>query len=138
MEVLRLDIVGSYSYKPDLEIKTYGEDGNGVCDYQITTQCVICKRGLEEPSEEQISNVTNMSVSNEILIGRCGHIFHADCMCKWLETTDCCPIDKVKWCLHHVADTTCANTLVMCEPEKRWGKRKWVTNNRSYRYPNKK
>lgn len=101
MEVLKLDIVGSYSYKPDIDIVSY--DGNVS---QYTKECIICKRGLMEPSYEMLSDNKNISNDNEILIGKCGHVFHGDCLCKWLETSECCPIDKVKWCLHRVADTT--------------------------------
>jgi hypothetical protein len=59
-----------------------------------------------EPSYEMLSDNKNILNDNEILIGKCGHVFHGDCLCKWLETSECCPIDKVKWCLHRVADTT--------------------------------
>ena len=101
MEILKLDIIGSYYYKPDIEIVSY--DGNVS---QCTKECVICKRSLLEPSYETISDNKNISNENEILIGKCGHVFHGDCLCKWLKTSECCPIDKVKWCLHRVADTT--------------------------------
>jgi len=101
MEVLKLDIVGSYSYKPDIEITSY--DGN---NFKYTKECVICKRSLLEPSYETLSDNKNIMNDNEILIGKCGHVFHGDCLCTWLKTSECCPIDKVKWCLHRVADTT--------------------------------
>ena len=101
MEVLKLDIIGSYSYKPDIEIVSY--DGN---NSQYTKECVICKRSLLEPSYETLSDNKNISNETEILIGKCGHVFHGDCLCTWLKTSECCPIDKVKWCLHRVADTT--------------------------------
>lgn len=102
MEVLKLDIVGSYLYCPDIEIITYEGDNN----IKYTKECIICKRSLLEPSYEILSDNKNISNSNEILIGKCGHVFHGDCLCKWLKTSECCPIDKVKWCLHRVADTT--------------------------------
>lgn len=101
MEVLKLDIVGTYSYKPDIDVISY--DGN-VC--QCIKECIICKRNLMEPSYEMLSDNKNISNENEILIGKCGHVFHGDCLCKWLETSECCPIDKVKWCLHRAVDTT--------------------------------
>lgn len=101
MEILKLDIVGSYSYKPDIEIISYDSNIS-----QYTKECVICKRGLLEPSYEMLSDNKKISNNNDILIGKCGHMFHEDCLCKWLETSECCPIDKVKWCLHRVADTT--------------------------------
>jgi len=106
MEVLKLDIIGSYSYKPDLEIVCYNENNS-----QYIKECVICKRSLLDPSYETLSDNKNIINDNEILIGKCGHIFHGDCLCKWLKTSECCPIDKVKWCLHRVADTT--SNLVM-------------------------
>lgn len=101
MEVLKLDIVGSYLYKPDIEIATYNENNS-----QYTKECIICKRTLLEPSYEIISDNKNILNDNDILIGKCGHIFHGNCLCNWLKTSECCPVDKVKWCLHRVADTT--------------------------------
>ena len=112
MEVLKLDIVGSYYYKPDIEIISYGGNVS-----QYTKECVICKRSLLEPSYEMVSDNKNISNDNEILIGKCGHIFHGDCLCKWLKTSECCPIDKVKWSLHRVADTT--TKLVMYNSTQR-------------------
>lgn len=101
MEILKLDIVGTYSYKPDMNIVSY--DSN---DFQHTKECIICKRGLMEPSYEMLSDNKNISTDNDILIGKCGHMFHGDCLCKWLEKSECCPIDNVKWCFHRVVDTT--------------------------------
>ena len=101
MEVLKLDIVGSYSYKPDIDIVLY--DGDSM---QYAKECIICKRNLMEPSYEMISDNKNITNDNDILIGKCGHIFHSDCLCEWLKTSECCPIDKVRWCFHRVADTT--------------------------------
>lgn len=101
MEILKLDIVGSYSYKPDIEIISYDND---ITKY--TKECIICKRTLMEPSYEMLSDNKNILNDNEIVIGKCGHIFHGDCLCKWLETSECCPIDKVKWSLNRIVDTT--------------------------------
>jgi hypothetical protein len=101
MEVLKLDIVGSYYYKPDIEITTYNSDDKSYCK-----ECVICKKSLFEPSYEMVSDNANILNDNEIVIGKCGHIFHQDCLNKWLGNNDTCPIDNVKWCLHRVADTT--------------------------------
>lgn len=120
MEVLKLDIVGSYSYKPDIEIVSY--DGN---NSQCTKECIICKRSLLDPSYEILSDNKNISNDNEILIGKCGHVFHGDCLCRWLKTSECCPIDKVKWCLHRVADTT--TKLVMYNESTNNNKRKYNT-----------
>jgi hypothetical protein len=100
MEILKLDIVGSYSYKPDIEIASYNKDES------FTKDCVICKRCLFEPSYETVSDNKNLLNDTEIIIGKCGHIFHGDCISNWLKTCDTCPIDKVKWCIHRIADTT--------------------------------
>jgi len=135
MEVLKLDIVGSYSYKPDIDIVSY--DGN---ISQYIKECIICKRGLTEPNYEILSDNKNISNDNEILIGKCGHVFHGDCLCKWLETSDCCPIDKVKWCLHRVADTT--TKLVMYNTSTSVNssnnKRKFAPTSKSNEISNKK
>ena len=106
MEVLKLDIVGTFSYKPDIEIVSYNNES-------YTKECVICKRSLFEPSYDTICDNTNIMNDIEVVIGKCGHMFHGDCLGKWLKTCDTCPIDKVKWCLHRVADTT--TKLVVCE-----------------------
>lgn len=101
MEVLKLDIIGTYYYKPDIEISTYDNDNNTYCK-----ECVICKKSLFEPSYEMVSDNANILNDTEIIIGKCGHIFHGDCLDKWLKNNETCPIDKVKWCLHRIADTT--------------------------------
>jgi hypothetical protein len=118
MEVLKLDIVGSYFYKPDIEILSYEQDK------LYTKECIICKRSLFEPSYETISDNKNITNDNEIVIGKCGHIFHGDCLCKWLKTGDCCPIDKVKWHCHRVADTT-TNLVVYNSNKNNFCKKKY-------------
>jgi hypothetical protein len=100
MRIVSANIVGFYSYKPDIEINYYGE-----CQ-EVSKECVICKRQLYEPSYDTMSDNKNIFRETEILIGKCGHLFHGDCMCKWLENSTDCPIDKQKWCLHRIADTT--------------------------------
>lgn len=110
MEVLKLDIVGSYSYKPDIEIISYKDN------HTHNKECVICKRLLFEPSYEMISDNKNILNDNEIVIGKCGHMYHSDCLNMWLKTCDTCPIDKVKWHVHRIADTT--TSLVVFEPNK--------------------
>lgn len=105
MEVLKLDIVGTYYYRPDIEIVTYGETNNK-CESSWAKECVVCKRLLTEPSYDTICDNEHITDDVEIVIGKCGHMFHGDCLGKWLKTCDSCPIDKVKWCLHRIADTT--------------------------------
>ncbi len=100
MEVISANIVGYYHYKPDFEVVNYG------VKQECSKECVICKRTLYEPSYDTVSDNKNIFRETEIVIGKCGHLFHADCIGNWLKTSSDCPIDKIKWCPHHVADTT--------------------------------
>ena len=104
IKVLTANYVGTYSYKPDIEIKRY-EDGKEIIE-ETTTECVICKRNLCEPSYETVTNNNNIFRETEITIGKCGHLFHSDCIDKWLKTCDTCPIDRVRWCRHREIDST--------------------------------
>lgn len=127
MEVLKLDIIGSFSYKPDFEIITYDKDSSNKYNNNIK-ECVICKMNLVEPSYEMMCNNKNLLNSTEIVIGKCGHIFHGDCLCTWLKTCDTCPIDKIKWHFERVADTTIKSNLVLYDkPTNR--KKKFNKNN---------
>jgi len=130
MEVLKLDIVGSYSYKPDIEIASYksGTNESGTNESAIR-ECVICKRCLFEPSYEMIADNANILNETEIVIGKCGHIFHGDCLGKWLKTCDKCPIDMVKWCLHRVADTTTKLVMFESTNSKKFRPNKFSKNN---------
>jgi hypothetical protein len=122
MEVLKLDVIGSYSYKPDIEISSYKTD------HSLTKECIICKRSLFEPSYEMVSDNKNIKNETEIIIGKCGHIFHGDCIGKWLKTCDLCPIDKVKWCLHRVADTTTNLVVYETNTNNKYLKNKYLKN----------
>ncbi len=104
MKVVSSNIVGYYSYKPDIEIKRY-ENGVEVAE-KAQTECSICKRNLGEPSYETVSNNKNIFRETEITLGKCGHLFHSDCIDKWLKTCDTCPIDRVKWCCSRELDST--------------------------------
>jgi hypothetical protein len=50
--------------------------------------CTICRNNINNDS---IYN-TNISVQSLINIGICGHIYHDDCIIKWLVTNDKCPL----------------------------------------------
>ncbi len=115
MEVLKLDIIGTYHYNPDIQISSYVKKSKQ--NEKWSRECVICKRLLCEPSYDTISNNSSIIDDVEIVIGKCGHMFHGDCLDKWLKNCDICPIDKVKWCLHRIADTT--TKLVICQNTKR-------------------
>ena len=101
MEVIKLDICGYYYYKPDFEIKKYRDE-----DPKNEKDCVICKRSLYDPSYDQITDNSKLQNSQEIIIGKCGHCYHSDCMGKWLNAGNkICPIDKVEWQTHRIADS---------------------------------
>ena len=98
MEIKSINVIGTYFYKPDIDIKTYKEN--------YYKECVICKRLLVEPSYEIIIDNKKIKNKNEIVIGKCGHMYHGDCMEEWLKNNNNCPIDNVKWCFCRVVDTT--------------------------------
>jgi hypothetical protein len=98
MEIIDANIVGYYYYKPNIEISSYEET-------EINKECVICKRLLTEPSYNTISDNKSILKITEISIGKCGHSFHKDCIDCWLKNSMCCPIDRIKWCIHHVINT---------------------------------
>jgi hypothetical protein len=102
LSIIKADIVGYYSFKPDFEIKNYSEKDID----KSKTECVICKRSIYEPSYEHITDNSKLQEEPQIIIGKCGHIYHNDCMTKWLSTGNkSCPIDKVEWQTYRVADS---------------------------------
>ena len=99
MEIVKLDIVGSYCYNPDIEIKNYENNKH-------TLECVICKRLLYESSYENISENKNLLRKTNIIIGKCGHMFHNNCIENALKYCKLCPIDSVEWQPYRFIDTT--------------------------------
>ena len=104
MEVIKFDACGYYYYKPDFEVKSYTDTSEGKNENE--KECIICKRSLYEPSYDQITDNNKLLNEQEIIIGKCGHCYHYDCMQKWLNSGNKnCPIDKVEWHTHRVADS---------------------------------
>lgn len=66
-----------------------------------TPDCALCRNPLVAPSPQEISNIKSKSVvdiDGKILKGKCGCMFHQDCIDKVLKNgTTFCPIDKTKW-----------------------------------------
>jgi len=102
LSILKADIVGYYSFKPDFEIKNYSNKEIDKSKYE----CVICKRSIYEPSYEHITDISKLQEEPQLIIGKCGHIYHNDCLTKWLSSGNkTCPIDKVEWQTYRVADS---------------------------------
>ena len=60
--------------------------------------CAICRNSLNEPSIEYQANPTQSnSTGLQITFGTCGHVFHLDCIQRWLKTRSVCPLCNQGW-----------------------------------------
>ena len=117
MEIIKLNVKGHYFYCPDLQIENYDKHLN---KKKLLAECAICKRSILEASYETITNNRSIAQETEVSIGKCGHMFHSDCISAWLKTNNTCPIDKVEWRNLRVADTT--TKLILNEEKQSFGK----------------
>jgi len=104
MEILRVNVVGYYYFNPRIELKNYNNNDNEIQKKNKDVKCNICLKSIYEPSYETISNNNNILYETKIELGKCGHLFHSDCIKSWLKTNQICPIDKVMWCKHRTID----------------------------------
>jgi hypothetical protein len=102
MEIIKLNTSGYYFYCPDLQSENYDKY---LTKKKLLNECAICKRFILESSYDSITNNHNIVHESEVTIGKCGHMYHSDCITSWLKTNNVCPIDKVNWQTFRVADS---------------------------------
>lgn len=62
----------------------------------LSKECSLCRKLLISPSPQELNGKKKI-ISNQIVIGVCGHMFHKDCLTNFGNISNVCPVDKTPW-----------------------------------------
>jgi E3 ubiquitin-protein ligase RBX1 len=63
-----------------------------------TDACAICRNSLCDPSIEFEANPSQNNKNGlSIAFGMCGHVYHLDCVQRWLNKQVICPLCQKQW-----------------------------------------